>query len=110
MGTIPVSRRPSTIVALVSIGAFAAIATCDHVRPSLRFIARPSRTSARNDVPVSFRKPSAFRRARGSAVIRPECSRWSTTSVRMTRCGYPSMRWVTTVPVTAELYEPTRIR
>ena len=41
---MPTSGLPSTIVALISIGALAASATWLQVRSWLRFMARPSRT------------------------------------------------------------------
>src|SRR5438309_1026371 len=100
-GRLPTSGRPSTRVALVSMGALAAITSWLHVRSWLRRMDRPSRTSSRRGVPVSLRNCRAERRARGSRVTGEADSRRSTTGVRMTRWGAPSMDRVTTVSVTA---------
>ena len=60
----------------------------------------PPASRSHIEVPVSLRNSSAFFAARGSAVRRPDPSRCSMKSVRMTRCGCPSMCVLTTVPVT----------
>ncbi len=87
VGSTPASSRPSTSAAFVSIGALPAIATCAQVRPWFFFIAKPSRARSSSERPLSFRNRSAFAIERGSAVTRPAPSRWSTSSVRITRCG-----------------------
>src|ERR671918_267924 len=101
VGSTPTSGLPSTSAALMSMGALAAIATCDHDRPWFRRMASPSRTKSGTGVPVTRRKASAARRARGSRVSGVASSSRSTVSVRITRCGAPSSALVTTVSVTA---------
>ena len=97
VGRMPTSGLPSTIVALMSIGALAAIASWLRVRSWFRRMAAPSCRSSRTDVPVSLRKRSAASAARGKRNSRGDRSSRSTTSVRMTRCGAPSSAVVTTV-------------
>ena len=87
------------MVARVSIGALAAMATWLQVRSPPRFIRRPSASRSRRDVPVSRRKRRALAAARGKASRRARSS-LATMSVATTRCGAPSMARVTTVPVT----------
>ena len=101
VGRIPTSGRPSTIDARVSIGAFAAIAICPHVRPCALRIASPSRSRLSIEVPVMERKRHACASERSRAMSTPLCSRPSTTPVRITRCGCPSTLRVTTVPFTS---------
>ncbi len=99
VGMMPTSLRPSTIVALVSMGAFAARASWDQVRSWFFFIARPSFTSSVNGVPVRDRNRRAFIAALGNRVKRAFSSS-STISVRITRWGTPSIEVVRTVPFT----------
>ena len=96
----PRSGRPSTIAARSSIGVFAAISTWAQVssraaahRPALRGSAR------RQLSPDRPRNAAALRADRARPLHRPACSRRSTSGVRSTRCGTPSTRVVTTVPV-----------
>ena len=50
VGRIPTSSLPSTMLARVSIGAFAAIASCDQVSSRLFRIARPSLMKSASEV------------------------------------------------------------
>ena len=68
VGKIPASIRPSTMEALVSIGALAAIASCAHVSSWFCFIAMPSSSSSGSEVPVTFINDSALSAARGNRV------------------------------------------
>ncbi len=85
------------MVALISIGALAAMAIWLRVRSWFRRMAIPSRTISPSLVPVSLRKRRAAAAARGRRSSLGERSMRSTTSVRMTRCGAPSSAVVTTV-------------
>ena len=64
------------------------------------FIAVPSLASESSESPVSLRNLCALRSERGRLASQLDPSRCSTSSVRMTRWGAPSMRVDTTVPVT----------
>ena len=87
------------MLARVSMGAFAAIASCDQVSSRLFRIASPSLTKSPSEVLVRWRKPSALASARGRRSSGLARSSRSMTVVRITRCGAPSMLWVTTVSV-----------
>jgi hypothetical protein len=78
---------PSTMLALVSIGALAAMASCDQVSPLLSFMARPSSIMSMSLVLVSFMSVSALRAAFGKRVNGLACSSSSIMGVRITRCG-----------------------
>ena len=64
------------------------------------FIARPSRAKDTHGVLDSFWKATALRAALANRPTGRDFSRWSTRSVRSTRCGTPSTSRVTTVSVT----------
>src|SRR5579884_297487 len=99
-GRTPVSGCPSIRAARVSIGALGAIIICAQLSSCDRFIANPSRTSERSGVLVRRRKRMALAVARATlSGVRSRSSR-STSGVRTTRWGAPSMARVTTVSVT----------
>ena len=64
-------------------------------------IARPWRIRSRQLSPDRLRNAAALRADHSSPVTGPARSRRSTSGVRSTRCGTPSTRVVTTVPVTS---------
>ena len=100
----PASGRPSTIAARSSTGVFAAISTWPQVSSAPRRMARPSRISSGQVRPDARRKAAALRAERSRPVSRPAAparSSRSTSGVRSSRCGTPSTRVVTTVPVTS---------
>ena len=100
-GIRPASGRPSAIAARSSTGVFAAISTWPQVSPVPRRIARPSRSSAGHPSLDARRNALALRAERTRALTRPARSRRSVSGVRSSRCGTPSARVVTTVPVTS---------
>ena len=92
VGSTPTSVRPSTSAALVIMGALAAMTTCAHVSSLPSFMARPSDNSAPQRRVRLTPERQRIAERRGNAAARPAPSRWSTTSVRTTRCGAPSTR------------------
>ena len=100
VGRMPASTRPSTTPALVIIGAFAARAICAHVRSCALRMARPLVTRSLIGVPDNRANLNALSAALGKRAIDGAFSSSSIISVRITRCGAPSIAVVTTVPVT----------
>lgn len=82
------------------IGALAAIASCDHDSSCCFFMASPSRRRETVLAPESARNSHACFAALASAATGFFPSSASTSLVRITRCGTPSIAFVTTVPVT----------
>jgi hypothetical protein len=99
VGNTPTSGRPSTSPAFVYIGAFGAIANCPHVSSCDFFIASPSRNRSIMLASDKARNWNACTAARASAATCVLPSSASISFVRMTRCGTPSIDFVTTVPV-----------
>ena len=96
---MPAVVSPSTRPALSSVGVFAASVICANERPCALRIARPSRASRSQLVPLSFLNWRVRRIVGPSRRTADVSSTSSTNGVRSIRCGMPSTLVVTTVPV-----------
>ena len=96
---MPASVSPSTSPALSSVGVLAASVIWARVRPWALRIARPSRASCSQLIPLSCLNCRVLRIVgpRRRTVLVSSTS--STNGVRSIRCGMPSTLVVTTVPV-----------
>ena len=96
---MPAPVSPSTSPALSSVGVLAASVIWASVRPCALRIARPSRASCSQLIPLSLLNCRVRRRVGPSRRTALVSSTSSTNGVRSIRCGIPSTFAVTTVPV-----------
>ena len=96
---MPAPVSPSTSPALSSVGVLAASVIWARVRPWALRMARPSRASCSQPIPLSCLNCRVLRIVGPSRRTALVSSTSSTNGVRSIRCGMPSTFVVTTVPV-----------